>query len=108
MRVLPADVYDTLELSAHVFKGIGAPEVGEYDGGTIICPICIYGHAAFVTDAFGILRDPIARALDEVGIDGSSDSDEAVYRINARKRRPSTSRVTFPEWCAELGVVRGA
>lgn len=109
MRVLPADVYDMLELSALAFGGIGGPDVWEGDGDDAFnCPVCIYGHAAFAVAASSIMDGPIYRALERVDINGGIESDGAVYRVNERKRRPRTSRIPFPEWCAELGVVRGA
>lgn len=48
-RVLPADVYDTLELSVLAFKGISAPSAYRgYPAGD--CPNCLYGHAEFASN----------------------------------------------------------
>jgi hypothetical protein len=107
--VLPASMYDALELSALAFGGIGQPAVFDDDH----CPVCIYGHAAFVANdknaAVGDFdySNPIVRALNTAGIRGSVESDQAVRDINRRLGRPLTDRVPFSLWCAELGVVRG-
>lgn len=106
-RVLPADVYDALELSALAFGGIGAPQVWERTNNDVPC--CIWGHSAFATGHEYSFNDksPVRKALNRVRIDGADDSDPAVYAINDRRRRPRDSRVSFAAWCAELGVVRG-
>lgn len=106
-RVLPADIYDTLELSAEAYGGIGRGEYFE----TLLssadpAPVCIVGHAVIsgierrVGDAQRVL-------LDAYGIDILAN-DRAVERINRRRRLGEFERVPFPDWCAELGVERGA
>lgn len=104
VRVLPADVYDTLELSALVWGGIGADAYHDDRG----CPLCVYGHAysavgpgetstpASVLSAFTNSR-PIS----------TGNNDHAVHAINRRKGTHLRARVTFEEWCAELNVIRG-
>lgn len=58
-RVLPADVYDTLELVAYGYGGIGA--VWLYgDNGE---PYCAYGAAEFATDTGRREPNPVAEAL---------------------------------------------
>lgn len=114
MRVLPADVYDTLEFSALVFGGIGAgPIYTNSEGGP--CPVCAHGHLQLARgidgrtalDDFMADRGP-SRILVDAGIDGG-ESDVAVVRINTRKGHGTycDGRVSFKDWCAELGVVRG-
>lgn len=97
-RVLPADVYDTLELSALAYDGIGAGRFCRDN-----TPCCVFGHA-YRAVAVGL--DVITDALRSAGI-GINNNDEAVERINKRKNKPFDTRVSFAEWCAELGVVRG-
>lgn len=100
-RVLPADVYDALELSAEYAGGIGAGSFFEDDEEEIPC--CAVGHALFlggnVCAELRILQNE----------DGSLvvPSDRAVKAINLRRARPAQERVPFSDWCAELGVVRG-
>lgn len=99
-RVLPADVYDALELSATAFGGIGADHwfIDEK-------PCCARGHAMFVMPEGGQLTTCI-QVLTGVGI--SADvNDDAVWTINERRGRSRNSRVPFAEWCKELNVVRG-
>lgn len=108
MRVLPADVYDTLEFSALVYRGVGADAsivlrgVGEGN------PLCIAGHAQEATGASMILwQDPVGIALKDAGITATIN-DYAVHAVNRRRgRRDHSTRIPFREWCAELGVVRG-
>ena len=102
VRVLPADVYDALELSAEAFGGIGREWYTDMRD-----PLCAYGHAAFACDAdpFDGMVTEIGRAISAAGIT-STANDEAVLAIAGRHSRP-TDRVSFADWCNELGVVRG-
>ena len=107
VRVLPPDEYDALELGAEMVGGIRQGLWWDHDG----CPNCAHGIAAFVTNAvqYGtpeVHANPVSRALRQVGI-GGLDSDWACEAINERKGRDLYTRVTFAEWCKELGVVRG-
>lgn len=107
-RVLPADAYDALELSALAFGGIGAGKftsdgVGDGDGPTDI-PVCAIGHAQ-ACDARPAGPTRIALWCANVL---ASDSDRAVRAINKRLGKPSEARVAFEEWCRKLNVVRGA
>lgn len=97
-RVLPPDVYDALEFSALAFGGIGAGSWGEPD-----YPVCSIGHlvAAEVPGVNLMSRPPVVPVSED-------ENDDAVRRINRRKKKSGTSRVTFSEWCRELGIVRGA
>jgi hypothetical protein len=111
VRTLPPDVYDALELSALAFGGIGAGQNAEnvsqqgYEPTAI--PICIIGHA------YGLLGKPEdcwnAPALHALRLAGITISvnDPAVVTALQRLNRPVTGRVTFKQWCKELGVVRG-
>lgn len=115
-RVLPADVYDTLELSALAFGGIGA---GDFWDGVAIddaknrAPCCVFGHAAFSEDPpTGIYHTyfppstEVSIAMDESGLTVDTN-DAAVQAINGRKAALWDARVSFDEWCRELGVTRG-
>jgi hypothetical protein len=95
-RVLPADVYDALELSALAFGGIGAGSWGEEDE-----PCCIVGHA--VTVGIPGVEYWTSDALEI----GERANDAAVERINSRLGLPSRTRVLWADYCAELNVVRG-
>lgn len=103
VRVLPPDVYDTLEFSALAFGGIGGERTTVtstlgIDGSD---PVCAYGHIRNADCDSGS-----SVALWRADIDMSA-SDCAVMRINRRKGRFRLDRVSFQEWCEELGVVRG-
>lgn len=106
MRVLPADVYDTLEFSALVFGGIGAGAVYDYEVADQNIPYCVLGHAIAATDDRRAeqIMGPLRRAEIDV-----LQNDAAVEAVNARKgaRSPSWARISFSEWRAQLGVVRG-
>ncbi len=112
-RVLPADVYDALELSALVHGGIGGgtfgmlgdrPSNSMWESSDCGTPRCIHGHAIWITgDHFTSIRAVISDA--EIGM---KVNDDAVARINARLGTPDYyTRVPFADWCAELGVERG-
>lgn len=107
-RILPADVYDALELSALAYGGIGAGRWVE-DGGAGFgsapadIPVCASGHA-FAADPTNEMWHVLQSA--DLGI---RHNDPAVVRINVRRGNDySLARVSFAEWCAELGVERGS
>lgn len=95
VRVLPADVYDALELSALAFGGIGA---GLWFEGTTSrrgeIPCCVHGHAIAVDDA---LFSRVGMELYRVNITMDAN-DAAVGRGN---------KIHFATWCRRLNVVRG-
>lgn len=107
LRVLPPDVYDALELSALAYGGIGAFTVGTEEKG----PVCVLGHVRFLAGV------PLASWTPSMNADyvalrnavpvGPYENDAAVARINRRRDKPESRRVSFADWCAELGVVRG-
>ena len=97
-RVLPADVWDTLELSALAFEGIGAGHMFDAD-----IPLCVVGHACYADSPSGAVED----ALWAADIWGPSN-DFAVRTINRRRGTYSEARVPFEDWAKELNVVRGA
>lgn len=95
-RVLPADVYDALELSALIFGGVGGNNMFAKDG----CPLCIHGHAAFLWNG------DVGDALYATGIT-TFENDGAVQNVNRSEGRPPYDRISFEEWCAALNVIRG-
>lgn len=118
-RVLPADVFDVLEFSALVFGGVGANFFAEpttvcYPPPGLTAPICLLGHAGFVTElAVERYTDgPVAGALaDAFGGDvwsATKANNDAVQAINARRGKSDISgRVSWKALCAELNIVRG-
>jgi hypothetical protein len=105
-RVLPADVFDTLEFSVLAAKGIGAPSV--YKGNPCGSrPNCLYGHAEFASNAGpkSLFDNPIADAL--VRIIRPDESDQAVFEINRRKKVSGLAPVSWAEYTKETGLTRG-
>jgi hypothetical protein len=99
-RVLPADVYDTLELSALAYGGIGGGMYFEYGAADFRPkgPLCAIGHIAFAMP--GEPPDNTWDAVDLLWPIDSTDNDRAVGK--------SGNRISFAEWCRRLNVVRGA
>lgn len=113
-RILPADVFDALELGAEAFGGIGGgsyyePNKTDY-GVDFNRPMCAIGMARFVEgqDGWNHSVEPgLETTLRAAGINGF-ESDVAVATVNRRLRAASdVARVPFSDWCAELGIVRG-
>jgi hypothetical protein len=101
VRVLPADVYDTLEFTALAFGGIGRGIWYIYDmSDRIVAPVCYIGHVEFAEDR----SNEMTYRKHGIGI---TDNDRAVLHINERLGRSPNTRVTFKAWCKELNVVRG-
>jgi hypothetical protein len=112
VRVLDADVYDALQLSAMIYGGIGCPfDTGEFE---YRCPCCLVGHINFLCGDQKEEDEIFARTS---GLALTSfESDSAVEAVLVRKGVVGEKeeawdkpypRISFPEWCAELGVVRG-
>ncbi len=94
-RVLTPDVYDTLELSAFVYDGIGRfsmTTVGEEANK----PCCIYGHALWASALTNFAASKVADEL--MFAVTPADSDRAVGK---------NERISFATWCRRLNVVRG-
>lgn len=115
VRVLPADVFDAIELEALVYGGIGAglffKEIIRDDGGlNEHVPYCVWGMQSDLEETSTInIINPItevAIALRSVGI-GTGTNDSAVTKVNARRHRPVLNRISFKSWAEELNVVRG-
>ena len=112
--VLPADVYDALELSALAFGGIGGGKYVDPSFGDGMAPVCAIGHAGFgvfereeggsTLRTYSFDGEDVLRKL---GID-EGKNDAAVARINKRKGVANdVAQVTFEEWAGELNVRRG-
>lgn len=109
VRVLPADVYDTLELSALAYGGIGAQRFYDQDY-PVGEPYCAFGHAYFAsgsTDSPYMTDNKITAALVKAGI-YVADNDKAVRRYNTQLGRHPNARIPFDDWCRILNVRRGA
>lgn len=101
-RVLPADVFDTLELSALAFGGIGKGRYFDFAGDKVVAPVCIIGHGYCAASKSGFPFDHsdaevILTALYNAGITVGVN-DDAVG---------GDGSIDFPEWCKRLNVVRG-
>lgn len=108
---IPADIYDTLELSALAFGGIGAGTFTSLDDAGLV-PFCALGHLGSGTSIgyehdYRAARVALREAFGEAGYTVTMANDAAVREINLRKGNPTAVRVTFEEWCEELNVVRG-
>ena len=95
--VLPADVYDTLELSALAYGGIGK---GYWFDAEYTAPLCILGHASWVDGydgrtVFAALRQSFRAA----GFRFVGEANDSVV--------PEGGRIQFATWCQRLNVVRG-
>jgi hypothetical protein len=98
VRVIPADVYDYLELSAEAAGGVGGWAFRDDQG----VPVCIWGHAGDAN------ASEVVDALSGTGISFVTN-DDAVAEINAKIGvERHSARVPFALWAEELGVVRGA
>lgn len=100
-RVLPADVFDALELSALAFGGIGRGRYAHGEDTDALrdgsgSPCCVVGHCAMLTGE-GVFGNEALRALSRIGI-GEDENDDAV---------PKGRRLSWPAYCAKLNIVRG-
>lgn len=117
-RVLPADVYDALELSALVHGGIGATVRFLPDNGA---PCCIVGHAQFLDglnadsgmdgcDRYvaGEVGAALETAFGESLYQVALTNDERLYRVALTNEAVLGIREVIPweEWCKRLNVVR--
>lgn len=108
MRKLPAVVYDTLEFSTLVYKGVGGGSAFlNYMDLRPDVPMCIVGYAEFAANEARLWEGPICDALRDAGVTASTN-DRAVRRINRRKgRKDLHARVSWREYTRELDIVRG-
>lgn len=98
-RVLSADVYDLMELSALAFGGIGAGRMRAADGR----PHCVIGHAEFQED-FEVEPGWYLRSrLREADIDIDSN-DKTLRKAGVVGDR----RVSWPKYCELMNIERAA
>lgn len=100
-RVLPAEVFDALQMSAAMYGGIGAFDRFTTNG----VPICYVGHLEYA----GLSTVPHCDVHGERYGIAMRDNDHAVANIARRHGQFGDSgyRATFEEWANELGVCRG-
>ena len=91
---MPADIYDTLELSALRYGGIGRLHVRDVRR----WPCCLIGHR-------GNSGIPWSADADEL-YPTVYENDGAVYRINVVRGSPRNARVSWAAYCAELNIQR--
>jgi hypothetical protein len=100
------DVYDTLELVAEAYGGIGGGSYHDGDG-----PCCSLGIAAFAS-ADHLMSGPVSEELMRLCI-FETENDAAVRRVTGVSGHiygldlTRAGRIPFSDWCAALGVVRG-
>lgn len=115
-RILAADAFDALELSALIFGGIGAdhfatPLTECYPDPGTGSPVCILGHAGFVTETDSYTANPVGSAL-AAAYDGdvwkaAEANNDAVRAINHRRGYLPSARVSWREYTKETGLTRG-
>lgn len=96
--VLPADIYDALELSALAFNGIGHGRFddGGDDDGTL-CPRCVHGHAMFADNNASGAPSDLTDALWRAGLTyGTNDMIVG-----------QGERISWDEYCRRGNIVRG-
>lgn len=109
--ILPADVYDALEFSALVYGGIGAGAYRDYASddydNEAVAPRCILGHGAWITDAGYVGNADVFPVLVAAGIDERFNDTLVHDALKAGKGNPRTMRISFGEYVALAGIVRG-
>lgn len=101
-RVLPADVYDTLELSAFAFGGVGCGwSTDEGDD-----PLCIIGHARHVDPGYEYCDEDneFSVALMKAGVNMGSNDDTLLHAGVARYKE----RVSWERYCELMNIERAA
>jgi hypothetical protein len=102
--VLPADVFDTIDLTSFVYNGIGAGDDWEFRLDSAL-PFCVHGQACEADT--GNSMSEASAALYRAGITRDCN-DRAVRAINGRKGRYRNARVDFlTEYVPELNITRG-
>lgn len=107
-REMHPDVYDYLELAALAFGGIGRgvfydrTEFGTVDEN---CPVCAHGFGFVAEEGNLIGETEVTQELSRLGIKYSTN-DVAVREINERLGRDTYTRVTWPQYTKQLGIVR--
>lgn len=122
VRVLPRDEYDTLELVAYAFGGIGGGDWYRYESRPfaewssphraehVEGPICINGAVAFA-DIRPIERTSGVVALDYNYVISVFENDDALDYLYERRRLKKDAfgedRASWKDYCTVLNIVRG-
>lgn len=101
--VLPADVFDTYELSCEAYGGIGADHQFDGEGR----PLCVWGHAVAAVD---FIESPLALLNPFADADGiwTTGNDVAIRELIGEIAANRGDRVSWADYCAHRGIVRGA
>lgn len=106
-RILPADVYDTLELAALAYGGVGQGSWTTVGVDGEVVPVCAHGLAEFADNtAFLDHSSPLRMALRLAGVTIEAN-DTTVRNWQARHKANSLTRMPWDEYCAALNIVRG-
>lgn len=95
-RTLRARTYDAPEFASLAFGGIGA-ERGHTRNSI---PYCVFGYCSI---------DPTDQMITDLqDVMNVNDNDYSVRAVNIRKKKQHlNARISFADWCKELGIVRG-
>lgn len=111
-KIIPADVYDTIEFVAEAYGGIGGGWFTEEEylfvGDNDATPLCLRGCTDFIDGGAPSYVGSLTCELQAVvGRSFVTFNDQAVRAINKRRGAAAYSRVPFSDYVAELGWVRG-
>lgn len=106
VRVLPADVYDALELSAIANGGIGRGDwATPQEDFSTAAPHCLFGHAEYAAgEPFMSGRGQIVDALKAAGLN-IGINDAVLYEHFGKSDR--RSKVSWDEYVKIFNIVRG-
>lgn len=128
MKVLPADVYDTMELIAEKFGGIGADRTHVYDNDKFLDekaaskgkgpdkPLCLIGFCEYAVNSQQWLPEyeEFTRNFRLLGITYRENNRAVynrlglpIYSTYLVEYEQDPRRISWQDWCEELGVVRG-
>ena len=125
-RVMAADVYDALELSALIHGGIGTDCFDVVGPDSESVPCCIMGHAMWldgtlstwlqgpagevehgVAKAFGVTLPNTPSRFKAAAEDIYDANDCAVTTAIECNLANEQSKISWRQWCQRLSVVRG-
>lgn len=105
--VLPADVFDTFELSCQAYGGIGAYRAYVDSDWTV--PLCLRGHAHFAAGGDDNISRKLAEPFQEAAHKGvADDNDKTIEAMIGVRSASAHRRVSWAAYCQQRNIVRAA
>lgn len=105
-KILPADIYDTLEFLCEWTGGIGARTFFQFEvheGDYVQLPCCIHGHARYAS--YNNADSDLNTVLYDLKL--YYNRNDLIVDAYRKKRNKENARIPWLDFCKAYNIVRG-